>query len=633
MMALLMTVAGFFFAYAVYVSTLSARASYGAGDFLDANREIPTWGYIFAGTGVILAGLSLQDHLLLVSLYGLQYSHVALGLVLVALVGALVQKRVWLASRITGMRTVGELMGEYFGSPSLRIYLLFVLFLFSVPFAAYWLSTVGSLIDGATEGALPASLVIWIVAFFLFVHSVIGGWRAVIYVVAGQGLLVLTLLVFLGGFVLATFDGLAFFAEGIATSDGVLPDRIPGVIHFTEGLGKEVAPGGLWTTVTIVSFALALTGLVLSPGFGFLGLTTSTEKGFAFKQVWMTAGLGAGALVLIAPIIGAEIAAAVPTATGAGQTGLASFVALLGAMDQFVAICFLVLLIASLQIGIAFFGAAGASIVTIELVARYVVPDLTGEGQKIAARIALAAIYFCIALTASFAPLSAAIFSSLALSLSAQMLPAFIGLCWLPWISRSGVLTGLLAGTIVVVFTEPFGLVVFESLFIDLPWGRWPLTIHSAGWGLAINFAACLMVSLFTRSGAERDPRQRLHDEFARNHRVDFGGAATRGAMWSLTLIWAFLALGPGAILGNTFFSQPVFAGAVELGLPSLLVWQILFWLLGVLIVWWLAYHVPMSVIERAPRQTLVLNPPTNALHQPATPAWISKFLGRVITR
>jgi hypothetical protein len=31
-------------------------------------------------------------------------------------------------------------------------------------------------------------------------------------------------------------------------------------------------------------------GLVLSPGFGFLGITTATRRGFAFEQVWMTAG-------------------------------------------------------------------------------------------------------------------------------------------------------------------------------------------------------------------------------------------------------------------------------------------------------------------------------------------------------
>lgn len=630
MTTLLIAVLGFFFAYAIYIAALSARAEVRPEDFLDAGLEIPTWGYIFAGTGVVLAGLNLHDHLLLVSLYGLQVSHVAVGLVLVALAGALLQKRIWLASRITRLRTVGELMGEYFGSVAIRIYLLLVLFLFSIPFAGYCLGEAGALVAAASGGAIPSSLAIWTIAFFLFLHSVIGGWRAVVYGVAMQAFLVLTLLLFAAGFMGAAFDGLAFVTNGIATSQGILWDRIPGVIQFTDGIGKEVPVGGPWTTVAILTFALALSGLVLSPGFAFLGISTSTRKGFAFEQVWMTAGLGAGALLLLAPIIAAEIAAASPALADSGVafTGL---VARLASMDQLVSICFLMMLLASLQIGVAFFAASGASIATSELVARYVLPDLSGSAFKLAARIMLAATYLCIALSASFTPISAAIFASLALSLSVQLLPAYLGLCWLPWISRGGVLAGLVLGIILVVFTEPFGLIAFESLFVELPWGRWPLTIHSAGWGLFFNLAACLLVSLFTRAGVERERRQRLHDEFQASHPADLGGRAARSAKWSLTLIWAFLALGPGAILGNTFFSQPIFAGdTVALDLPSLLAWQVLFWLLGVFIVWWLGYRGRMSVIEAAPSRAQPLSHPRGRLDRLPTPAWIARLLGRV---
>jgi solute:Na+ symporter, SSS family len=629
-----MTVSGLFFAYAIYIATVCARSGARPDDFLDAALEIPSWGYIFAGAGVVLAGLGLPDHILLISLYGLQYSHVAVGLVLIALCGALVQKRVWLASRITGLRTIGDLTGEYFGSVTLRIYLLVVLFLFSVPFAAYCLSEIGGLAEAATGGALPASFVIWATAFFLFLYSAIGGWRAVIYVVGAQAFLVLTLVIFTGGFAGATFDSLALVTKGIVASAGVLPDQIPGVIQFTNGIGKQLPAGGIWTTVAILSFALAMIGLVLSPGFAFLGISTSTKKGFAFEQVWMTGGLTAGALLLILPIVGAEIAASSGTGLAGPQAALSGFVARLGSVDQLMGVCFLMLLVTSLQIGIAFFAGSGASIVTIELIGRYVLPDLDGRGRKLAARIALAAIFFAVGLMASFAPLSASIFSSLALSLSAQLLPAFLGLCWLPWMSRSAVLAGLVLGIIIVVFTEPLGLILFEGLFVDLPWGRWPLTVHSAGWGLFFNVAACLLVSLFTRSGEEREHRQRLHDEFKASHRVEFGGRATRTAKWSLTLIWAFLALGPGAILGNTFFSHPIFTGGdVTLGLPSLLVWQILFWLIGVLIVWWLAYHDRMSIIEAVPRRTLRLKPPTSTLQQLRTPGWIARMLGRLVER
>src|SRR5439155_17029503 len=165
--------------------------------------------------------------------------------------------------------------------------------------------------------------------------------------------------------------------------------------------------------------------------------------------------------------------------------------------------------------------------------------------------------------------------------------------------SRSAVLVGLSLGSLSVVFTEPPGLILFNGFFVELPWGRWPLTIHSAVWGLAINMTASLLVAIFTRKGVEREHRNALHAIFHRDHRMDFGGRAARGAKWSLPLLWAFFALGPGAILGNTFFSHPIFSGAdIPLLLPSLWVWQAFFWILGVMIVWWLAYQSRLSIIE-----------------------------------
>lgn len=625
MTMLLSTVLAFLIAYAIYIAALCRHAAGRPEDFLDAALSLPSWAYIFAGAGVVAAALGLHDHLLLTASYGLQYSHVAIGLIVVALASVLIQKRLWLAARITGSRTAGDLMGDYFDSITIRLYLLGILFLFSVPVVAYLLAETSSLVAAASAEAAPANLVIWTSAFFLFLCFAIGGWRAVIYVVATLALLLLVLIAFTGAFIGTTFESLAFAARGIGVAPGVLADQIPGVIQFTQGIGKGSPQGGIWTTIAILSFSLSMIGVVLSPGFGFLGITTAARKAFAFNQVWILGGLLSGLLLIVAPIVAAEMR---------GAVDFAGIVSRLASLDQLAAIGFLLLVLSASLIGIAFFAASGASIVTIEVMKRFILPDLTGRGQKLAARIALAIIYLAAAMAASFTPQGAAIFASLALSLSAQLLPAFLGLCWLPWISRSAVLSGLILGSIAVLFTEPPGLILFEGLFVDLPWGRWPLTIHSAAWGLVLNLAACLLVSIFTYGGAERDHRQRLHDVFSKDHRIDFGGPKARGARWSLTLIWAFLALGPGAILGNNFFSQPIFVGAnVALGVPSLLVWQMVFWSFGVLIVWWFAYQSGLSVIASEPRRTLTLKPPPDRLQQPVTPPWIAQLLGRLTER
>ena len=590
---------------------------------------------MFAGTGIVLASLGLHDHFLLVASYGLQYSHVALGLVLVALCGALVQKRMWLAARITGVASPVELFGLYYGSVVVRLFMLVVVLLFAVPFAATSLATLGDLLDTATAGVLPSTAIIWSSAFFLFLFAAVGGWRAVIYVVAAQSFLVLALLAFVAVFSVTTFDSLAVLKTGIATANGILADKVPGVLQYSSGLGKSATVGGIWTAVGILSFALSLIGIVLSPAFSLLGTTTTaTRSGFAFNQVWMTAGLGGGLLLLLGPLLGAEIAGGDPAALAAGAPGYAGLVARYAALDPLAAVCLLLLLTATLQMVVVFFASAGANIVALDVVGRFLLPGLSGPGLRLAARIVLAVLFASAALLATFAPTAAGLLGSATLSLSAQLLPAVFGLCWVPWISRSAVLVGLIAGSLLVAFTEPLGLVPFEGLFIDLPWGRWPLTVHSAAWGLAFNIAAMLLVAIFTRGGVERDHRRQLHDGFARTHQAERGRRATRGAQWSLALLWAFLALGPGAILGNDVFSRPLFSEtSTSLGVPSLWVWQIVFWFLGVLLVWWLAYGSRLSIIEAEVTRTIDLAPPQGALDRQRPPAWLALLLARTVER
>ena len=58
---------------------------------------------------------------------------------------------------------------------------------------------------------------------------------------------------------------------------------------------------------------------------------------------------------------------------------------------------------------------------------------------------------------------------------------------------------------------------------------------------------------------------------------------------WIVTIVWIFFALGPGSLLGNNFFGKPKSVESWSFGMPSLWVWQIIFWIIGVFIVWFLA--------------------------------------------
>ena len=630
MTSLLVILLSVLFAYAVYIATMSARSASRPEEYLDGGQAVPAWGHIFAGAGLALAGFSLYDHLLLVSAYGLQASHLVIGLVLVAIAAALFQKRLWVAARLTGLRTLGELIGAYYGSVTLRIFLLVILFLFAVPVSALALAQIGATLETATKSEISAGIAIWATAFFLFLFSVIGGWRGVVYVIAAESLLMLALMVVLAIFASTTFEHFAFAEGGIKTSSGILADQIPGVIQFSIGIGKEVPDGGIWTAVAILSFAIAAIGIAMSPVFSLLGISTTGRTPLAFTQVWMIAGIGAGLLLLLGPVIGAEIAAT----SGSGAPSLAAFADRLAGIDQMLGAVYLLLIVVSLQIAIAAFAMSGASVMTIELLARYILPGLAGSAGRTAARISLAFIYLAIALAASFAPLASAILSPLALSLTVQLLPAMLGLCWLPWMTRSGVLSGLVIATIIVVFTEPPGIILFERLFAELPWGRWPLTVHAAAWGLFFNLIAAIIISLFTRRRESTEEQQRLHETYAASFPTRLGGRALRTAKWSLGLIWMFLALGPGAILGNTLFTWSSGAEAASPPrFPSLFAWQIISWLTGVFLVWWLAYQSRLSVTEVVPDRRIPLGVDPERLRGVHTPGWIAQGLGRLASR
>ncbi len=622
-------------AYALYIAVACTRYDPNGGGHLHAAGNLPTWTYVFAASGIAVSTLGIPDHLRLLSFYGFQRNQLVLGLIIVALTGALFQRRLTIAAEIIGAKTIGELFGAYYQSTTIRLYLLWLTFLFAVPFAAATLTEAGMLLSVAT-GGLPVAPSIAVIAIFLFLFSAIGGWRAVVYVSAAFSALLLVLMIFISGFSAAILDQLVVFSRGGATQPGgILTDAIPGVIQLVRGVGKEPPQGGLWTTAAAASFAVAAIGIVLSPAFGFLGLTTRTRRGFAFSQVWILAALAAGTLLFLGPVIGAEMVASAPSPpTSPGDTSFVPLIGRLASADELVAACLVVMLIVSLLIAVAFFTASGASILTIELVGRYLVAGMTGSEIRLAARLALAAIYFTATLLACLLPITTAIVSSMTLSLSAQLLPAFLGLCWLRWISRSAVITGLIVGSLLVIFTEPPGLVLFDRLFVELPWGRWPLTIHSAAWGLAFNLAACLVVSLWTRDDVEHRHRDQLHDIYLRDDRIAFGGRAARGAKWSLPLLWAFFALGPGAILGNSFFSRPIFINKdTALGVPSLWVWQAIFWIAGVLLVWWLAYRVRLSIIDTSSVRTRTLEGRQWTAAGSLQPRWIELSLARLARR
>jgi Na+/proline symporter len=80
---------------------------------------------------------------------------------------------------------------------------------------------------------------------------------------------------------------------------------------------------------------------------------------------------------------------------------------------------------------------------------------------------------------------------TLATAFGMLMLPAILGITYMPGITRAGVTAGLVCGIIAVILTY----------FV---W-RHPLGIHTGGWGLIVNGTVCFIVSMFSvRPSLER---------------------------------------------------------------------------------------------------------------------------------
>ena len=173
---------------------------------------------------------------------------------------------------------------------------------------------------------------------------------------------------------------------------------------------------------------------------------------------------------------------------------------------------------------------------------------------------------------------------ALAVAFGLQMVPALVGLCWWPFLSRAGIVVGLITGIIVVIFTEVLVKHWFGFELIK----QWPLTIHSAVWGLGINFILVVTISFFHRNEPEKQHRQKFHQILNQHASLDDKGWK-KHLVWLLPLSWGMLAMGPGIMIPQKLLNSEIFE------VPSIWIWQIIGWISGVAMILFLAYKMGLS--------------------------------------
>lgn len=592
-------------AWCLYWGLVNGPSARRTESYFLADRATPAWLFVLSATALSVTGWLAIGHPAMVHADGLAYAETALGAIGIPLAGILFLKRQWLLARRFAYATPAAMLGDYYGGELLRLLVVAIALVFAVPFVGMQLSACGRLIEHLTGGLVDGAGAAWIVGFTIVVQAYLGGLASITAAGALQGLLTLAGMTGLGCLAYAQLGGFGAFNQALATF-GAQPAaagmfEIPGVIQFTAGLGREMSAGGAWTASMVLSYAIALTGIQASPTFSMLGFACRDTRGFAAQQVWGTGAIVGGVLVLFALAQG--LAGHLPGSAGAPAAAVdltAASLAPLAGREPWLAALLAVCLMAAIQFAAAAYVWTTSALLTGDIYRRYIDPRAGDRSQRIFARSALAVMVIVALTMGTFTPRAQAQLGGLALSFAAQLWPVLAGLCWWPWITRQGALLGLTAGLFVVALTEPIAGSVAGFLGFDMPWGRWPWTIHSAGWGLFANVLVCTLVSMATRSGEARRRRDVHHAWLRASDAGVPRRHVMRPAVWALTLAWLFFAVGPGAVLGNDLFGAPGEGiAAWRLGIPSLWAWQIIWWALGVFVIWWLAYKMQLATTPR----------------------------------
>ena len=89
--------------------------------------------------------------------------------------------------------------------------------------------------------------------------------------------------------------------------------------------------------------------------------------------------------------------------------------------------------------------------------------------------------------------------------------------------------------------------------------------------------------------------KKRIHEFISEHKSYSLTRRSLKPSAWIILTVWIFFAFGPGLMIGNELFGKPINLESWSFGMPSIWVWQVIFWGIGILLVWFLAVKMEMS--------------------------------------
>ncbi len=532
-------------------------------------RGIPMIAFMMAATAASFSGWTTVGHPGLIWMSGLAYAFASFYVLTIPITGTFFAKRNWMLGKRYGFVTPGDMYAYYYKNEGVRWLVVLTAVLYGIFYSAVQLMAAGALFQwvtgySSTIGAVFLAAIVWF-------YVMTGGLKASTWVGVIQMILLVFAIIIIGGYTLHHFGGWSEFSARVADMDESML-QVP-------GFAKLTLFGGSWTSLMILTYMFALMGIQSSPAFTMWNFGNKNPKPFAWQQVFMstfivgfclfffTAFQGLGAAMLDGNVL-PEIASDGDVVPMLMAKFLPPFA---------LGICFIGLIAAMHSTAAPYIGTAG-TILMRDVWWLKVRKKKGGHAEQIWVNRCFVTIITIIALAVGLTSKAALVMlGGLATAFGFIMYIPQLGVLWgLRW-PGWGTFVGILVGMIMVYLTY--------SVF------KYPLTIHSAGWGTGVGLLFAYLVRLM----GVKDDESALERQRELRNWIDSveapspQGRSWRNAMKIVVPVWYIFAIGPLCLIGNNAFS---FAG-----FPPLWSWQIVWWILGIIMMWALAFKAEMSSV------------------------------------
>ena len=602
----LLAFVGLYWSYCIFWGIKGAITSKTSEDYFVAGRSIGTWVFVLAATATSFSGWTFVGHPGKILTDGLPYAFASFYALTIPFTGVLFLRRQWVLGRVYNYVTPGEMYSDYYGGNSMRALTVLVAFLFSVPYLGIQLRASGALFNVITDGLISTNLGMILLSTVVVIYVASGGLKSVAYVDCAQAILLALGIIVLGVITIKWIGGWNLFTEGIGVlvkNDLISGNRLtlqgfssrvamPGSIQIVSSGSNAV--GGVWTGMMCMTYMFALMGIQSSPAFSMWAYANKTSKPFRWQQVVASSivigiilftftiiqGMGADVLVLNGIFETISDSTLVPKLINLMSESAPWLVGLL-------AVCAL----AAMQSTGSAYMSTFSAMITRDIYKNYIDEEVTEDRQKFIGRLFVVVVAVAALVVAIVSTDALVMLGGLAVAYGFQMYPALFGNLYCKWISKTGVTMGLIAGLLAVTLTDKM-----SSIF-PLPWGAYPLTIHSAGWGIFFNIIFTGFGSYFFPDSDQKNlDKEKRHAFLSEVAGVPESKKKLVPLAYCLVIFWFLFGFGPFAMIGNTLFSDPnIPATWAPFNLPSIWIWQLVFLFFGIFVMWFLAFYMGFS--------------------------------------